>query len=182
MRRVVITGMGAVTPVGNSVPEMWDAVKNGVCGIGPITRFDTEKFPVKLAAEVKDFDAREYMPKAEMLKTDRYAQFGFAAACQAMEESQIEGKVDPEKMGVYMGTGIGGITTFVQETTKLIEKGPRRVSPFFIPMLISNMSSGMIAIRFDCRGAAMPSVIFWSAVSRQRNERSELCAPSEFST
>jgi len=150
--------MGLVSPLGNSVSECWENLVAGKNGIGPITLFDTENYKAKLAAEVKDFDAREYMPKAEMLKTDRYAQFGFAAACQAMEESQIEGKVDPEKMGVYMGTGIGGITTFVQETTKLIEKGPRRVSPFFIPMLISNMSSGMIAIRFDCRGAAMPSV------------------------
>ncbi|MBQ1303252.1 MAG: beta-ketoacyl-ACP synthase II [Firmicutes bacterium] len=158
MRRVVVTGMGLVSPLGNSVSECWENLVAGKNGIGPITLFDTENYKAKLAAEVKDFDAREYMPKAEMLKTDRYAQFGFAAACQAMEESEIEGKVDPEKMGVYMGTGIGGITTFVQETTKLIEKGPRRVSPFFIPMLISNMSSGMIAIRFDCRGAAMPSV------------------------
>ncbi len=158
MRRVAVTGMGLVSPLGNSVSECWENLVAGKNGIGPITLFDTEHYKAKLAAEVKDFDAREYMPKAEMLKTDRYAQFGFAAACQAMEESQIEGKVDPEKMGVYMGTGIGGITTFVQETTKLIEKGPRRVSPFFIPMLISNMSSGMIAIRFDCRGAAMPSV------------------------
>ena len=158
MRRVVVTGMGLVSPLGNSVSECWENLVAGKNGIGPITLFDTENYKAKLAAEVKDFDAREYMPKAEMLKTDRYAQFGFAAACQAMEESRIEGKVDPEKMGVYMGTGIGGITTFVQETTKLIEKGPRRVSPFFIPMLISNMSSGMIAIRFDCRGAAMPSV------------------------
>ena len=158
MRRVAVTGMGLVSPLGNSVSECWENLVAGKNGIGPITLFDTENYKAKLAAEVKDLDAREYMPKAEMLKTDRYAQFGFAAACQAMEESQIEGKVDPEKMGVYMGTGIGGITTFVQETTKLIEKGPRRVSPFFIPMLISNMSSGMIAIRFDCRGAAMPSV------------------------
>ncbi len=158
MRRVVVTGMGLVSPLGNSVSECWDNLVAGKNGIGPITLFDTENYKAKLAAEVRDFDAREYMPKAEMLKTDRYAQFGFAAACQAMEESGIEGHVDPEKMGVYMGTGIGGITTFVQETTKLIEKGPRRVSPFFIPMLISNMSSGMIAIKFDCRGAAMPSV------------------------
>ena len=158
MRRVVVTGMGLVSPLGNSVSECWDNLVAGKNGIGPITLFDTENYKAKLAAEVRDFDAREYMPKAEMLKTDRYAQFGFAAACQAMEESGIEGHVDPEKMGVYMGTGIGGITTFVQETTKLMEKGPRRVSPFFIPMLISNMSSGMIAIKFDCRGAAMPSV------------------------
>ena len=158
MRRVVVTGMGLVSPLGNSVSECWDNLVAGKNGIGPITLFDTENYKAKLAAEVRDFDPRAYMPKAEALKTDRYAQFGFAAACQAMEESGIEGKVDPERMGVYMGTGIGGITTFVQETTKLIEKGPRRVSPFFIPMLISNMSSGMIAIRFDCRGAAMPSV------------------------
>ena len=158
MRRVVVTGMGLVSPLGNSVSECWDNLVAGKNGIGPITLFDTENYKAKLAAEVRDFDAREYMPKAEMLKTDRYAQFGFAAACQAMEESGLEDRIDPEKMGVYMGTGIGGITTFVQETTKLMEKGPRRVSPFFIPMLISNMSSGMIAIKFDCRGAAMPSV------------------------
>ncbi|MBQ4340453.1 MAG: beta-ketoacyl-ACP synthase II [Firmicutes bacterium] len=158
MRRVVVTGMGIVSPVGNDVNEFWDNLIDGKNGIGPITTFDTENYKAKLAAEVKDFNPRDYMDRSDMLRSDRYVHLGYAAACQAMEESGIEGKVEPEKMGVYFGTGIGGIQTFEKEERNLMEKGPRKVSPFFIPMLIANMASGMIAIKFNCKGAAMPSV------------------------
>ncbi len=157
-RRVVVTGIGAITPLGNNVADTWENMKNGKNGIAPITLFDTEKFKAKLGAEVKDFNPKEYLEVNDILRTDRYAQFAVAAAQQAVDESGIEGKVDPEHFSVIFGTGIGGIGTFETEHTKLMEKGPRRVSPLFIPMMISNMATSMIAIRHDCRGSAMPAV------------------------
>lgn len=157
-RRVVVTGIGAVTPVGNDADETWNSLKNGVNGIGPITFFDTEKFKAKLAAEVKDFDPREYLEVNDVLRTDRYTQLAVAAAQQAVDESGVQGTVEPERFAVFFGTGIGGIGTFEKEHTKLMERGPRRVSSLFVPMMIANMAAGMIAIRHDCRGTAMPAV------------------------
>lgn len=157
-RRVVVTGMGAVSPVGNSVSEAWENLKAGKNAISPITLFDTELYKAKLAAEVKDFDPAKYLEKNEILRTDRYAQFAVGAAQQAVDDSEIENGVDPERFSVYFGTGIGGINTFETEHTKLMEKGPRRVSPLFVPMMIANMAAGMIAIRHNCRGSAMPAV------------------------
>lgn len=157
-KRVVVTGIGAVTPVGNNVKDTWESLKAGKNGIAPITLFDTEKFKAKLGAEVKGFDPKEYMEVNDVLRTDRYAQFAVAAAQQAVEESGIKGNVVPERFAVQFGTGIGGISTFENEHTKLMERGPRRVSPLFVPMMIANMAAGMIAIRHDCRGSAQPSV------------------------
>ncbi len=158
MRRVAVTGMGAVTPIGNTVEAFWRSLVGGVCGIGPITLFDASDYKVRLAAQVQDFDPRAYMDRAETLRTDRYAQFAIAAAVQAVEESGVIGTLPPERVGVWFGTGVGGIQTFINEHTKLMERGPRRVSPHFIPMMISNMAAGSIAIRYDCQGAAQPSV------------------------
>lgn len=157
-RRVVVTGIGAVTPLGNTVKDTWENLKAGKNGIAPIRLFDTEKFKAKLGAEVKGFDPKDYLEVNDILRTDRYAQFAVAAAQQAVDESGVEGKVMPERFAVLFGTGIGGIRTFETEHTKLLEKGPRRVSPLFVPMMISNMAAGMIAIRHDCRGSAMPAV------------------------
>ena len=157
-RRAVVTGIGAVTPLGNTVQDTWENLKAGKNGIAPIRLFDTEKFKAKLGAEVKGFDPKEYMEINDTLRTDRYAQFAVAAAQQAVDESGIKGEVVPERFSVLFGTGIGGIRTFETEHTKLLEKGPRRVSPLFVPMMISNMAAGLIAIRFDCRGSAMPAV------------------------
>ena len=157
-RRSVVTGIGAITPLGNNAADTWDAMKKGKNGIAPITLFDTERFKAKLAAEVKGFDPKEYLEVNDILRTDRYAQFAVAAAQQAARESGVEGTVAPERFAVIFGTGIGGIGTFETEYTKLLEKGPRRVSPLFIPMMIGNMAAGMIAIRHDCRGSAMPAV------------------------
>ena len=157
-RRVVVTGIGAVTPLGNNVRDTWEGMKSGKNGIAPITLFDTENFKAKLGAEVKSFDPKEYLETNEILRTDRYAQFAVAAAKQAVDESGIEGNVEPERFAVIFGTGIGGIGTFEVEHTKLLEKGPRRVSPLFVPMMIGNMAAGMIAIRHDCRDSAMPAV------------------------
>ena len=158
MRRVVVTGMGIISPIGNNVKDFWDSLLSGKHGIAPITKFDTTEYKAKLAAEVKDFNARDYMEKADMLRSDLYAQFGLAAACQAAEESGVIGTLPPERVAVYFGSGIGGIQTFTEELDKLRTRGPKRVSPYFIPMLIANMAAGMIAIRFNCKGAAMPSV------------------------
>ena len=158
MKRVVVTGMGVVSPLGNTVPVFWESIKTGVCGIGPITRFDTADYRVKVAAEVRDYDPRAYMEKLDVLHSDLYTQFAMGAACQAMADSSLEGTVAPERVGVYIGTGIGGIATFMSEHRKLMERGPKRVSPYFIPMMIANMASGMIAMRFQCKGPAMPAV------------------------
>lgn len=157
-RRVVITGLGAVTPLGNNVKDTWEAMKAGKNGISPITLFDTEAYKAKLAAEVKGFDPKDYLEINETLRTDRYTQFAIAAAQQAVDDSGIESNVEPERFAVEIGTGIGGIRTFEIEHTKLLEKGPRRVSSLFVPMMISNMAAGMIAIRHGCKGSAMPAV------------------------
>lgn len=157
-RRVVVTGMGAITPVGNTVADTWEGLISGKNGIAPITLFDTTDMKAKLGAEVKGFDPNQYMEVNDTLRTDRYAQFAVAAAQQAVEDSGVEGTVEPERFAVLFGTGIGGIGTFEREHTKLLEKGPRRVSPLFVPMMIANMAAGMIAIRHDCRGTAMPAV------------------------
>lgn len=157
-RRAVVTGMGAVTPVGNNVKETWESLISGKNGIAPITLFDTANYKAKLGAEVKNFEPKDYLEVNDILRTDRYAQFAVAAAQQAVEESGIEGKVEPERFAVQFGTGIGGIGTFEREHTKLLERGPRRVSSLFVPMMIANMAAGMIALRHDCRGSAQPSV------------------------
>ncbi len=158
MRRVVVTGMGIISPVGNTIEEFWDHLLNGKHGITPITRFDTTEYKAKLAAEVKGFDPRQYMEKAEVLRSDRYAQLGLGAAVQAVEQSGVIGTVEPERISVYFGTGIGGIQTFTVEHKKLLERGPRKVSPYFVPMMIANMCAGLIAIRYNCKGAALPAV------------------------
>ena len=157
-RRVVVTGMGCVTPLGNDLPTTWRNLVDGKNGIGPITKFDTTDFKAKLAAEVRDFDPKLYMEKPQILHSDLYAQLAMAAAVQAMEDSSIAGTVPGERMGVYIGTGIGGIQTFEAEHSKLLNKGPRRVSAYFIPMMIANIASSMIAIRYGCMGPAMPAV------------------------
>ena len=157
-RRVVVTGMGCVTPLGNDLPTTWRNLVDGKNGIGPITKFDTTDFKAKLAAEVRDFDPKLYMEKPQILHSDLYAQLAMAAAVQAMEDSGIAGTMPGERMGVYIGTGIGGIQTFEAEHSKLLNKGPRRVSAYFIPMMIANIASSMIAIRYGCMGPAMPAV------------------------
>lgn len=158
MRRVVVTGMGIISPVGNNIGDYWDSLVAGRHGIVPISRFDTSEYKAKLAAEVQGFDPKEYMEKADIVKSDLFTQYAVAAACQAVEDSGVIGTLPPERVAVYFGTGIGGIQTIMNEHTKLLQRGPRRVSPYFVPMMIANMAAGMIAIRFNCQGAAMPSV------------------------
>lgn len=152
MKRVVITGLGAITPVGCTVDTFWDSLKSGKCGIDYITKFDTSEFRVKVAAEIKDFDASLYMDKSEIRRSDKFVQYAIAAATQAVADSGIENNINPERFGVYYGSGIGGFDTFVTEHNNLINRGPARVSPHFIPKLITNMAAGNIAIKTGAKG------------------------------
>lgn len=156
MRRVVITGIGAITPVGNDIETMWDSLINGKSGIDYIKSFDTEKLKVKVAAEVKDFDPTKYIEKKELRKTDLFCQYAVAAACQAVEDSGIIGTVDNERFGVYVGSGTGGMHTFFAQCENMIAE--KKISPFFIPMMIGNMAAGLIAIRFNAKGPCLPVV------------------------
>ena len=158
MKLIAVTGLGVISPVGNNVETFWNSLIAGKCGIGPITKFDATDYKVKVAAEVRDFEPKDYMEKLDVMHSDIYTQFAMAAAVQAMEDSGIAGTVDGERFGVYIGTGIGGIATFMAEHQKLLEKGPRRVSPYFIPSMIANMASSMIAMRYGCKGPALPMV------------------------
>lgn len=158
MRRVVITGMGCVTPIGNDVPTFWESLKNGKCGIGPITHFDTTDYKAKVAGEVKGFDPLQYMEKSEIRKFDVFCWYAMAAATQAVEESGIKDTLPPQRIGTYFGSGIGGMSTFAEEQKVLMEKGPRRVSPFFVPGMIINMAGGLIAIKYNFQGASIPIV------------------------
>lgn len=158
MRRVVVTGLGAVSPIGETAAETWENMKKGVCGIAPITRFDTTEYKTKVDAEVKSFDPKQYMERQDIHRADLFTQYGVAAASQAVEDSGILGKIDNERFGVYFGSGIGGILTYTEEQSKLMTRGNRRVSPFLIPMMIANMAAAMIAIKYHCEGAVQPSV------------------------
>ncbi|NLP33642.1 MAG: beta-ketoacyl-ACP synthase II [Clostridiales bacterium] len=152
-RRVVITGMGAITPIGNSVEEFFANVKAGKCGLDFITSFQTDGYSAKIAAEVKDFDPKNYMEFKEAKRMERFSQFAMAAAKEAVEDSGIDfDKVNRERFGVIVGSGIGGIESIEKEEQKLLEKGPRRINPLFIPMIITNMAAGNIAIKYGAKG------------------------------
>ncbi|MCQ2545051.1 MAG: beta-ketoacyl-ACP synthase II [Clostridia bacterium] len=157
-RKVVVTGMGVVSPVGSDIKTFWDNITAGVCGIGLITRFDTTDFAVKIGAEVKNFDPLDYMEKGDIRKSDHNVHMAVGAAVQAVNDSGIEGAFDPDRSGVYFGSGIGGIETFENNFEKYLEKGPRFFSPYFIPMMIPNMAAGTIAIRYGMRSSALPAV------------------------
>lgn len=156
MKRVVITGIGAITPIGNDVNTMWESMKNGVCGITTITKFDPALTKAKVAAEVKDFDPTLYIEKREVRKMDLYCQYAVAAAVQAVEDSKIIGTVDETRLGVYVGSGTGGIQTFYEQCLNMFND--KNISPFFIPMMISNIAAGSIAIRFKAKGPSLPVV------------------------
>lgn len=158
MKRVVITGLGVVSPVGSTIERFWDSVSAGRCGIGEITRFDTTDYKAKLAAEVKDFDPALYLEKSDLRRTDIYAQYALGAAAQAMADSGLAGTVEPERLGVYVGSGVGGMTTLEAQHRKLMESGPKRISPFFITMMIGNMAAGLIAIKYEAKGPSLPIV------------------------
>ncbi len=155
MNRVVVTGIGAVTPVGNDIKTMWENLTAGRHGIGTITRFDCTDYKCKLAAEVKEFNPLNYMDKNDARRSDLFAQYAMAAAFQAMNDSAIEGTVEPERLATSFGSGIGGIITLTDEQIKLYNGGPRKVSPLFVPMMISNIAAGNIAIRYKAKGSCI---------------------------
>ena len=155
MRRVVVTGMGAITPVGNDIDTMWANMLAGVNGVEKITSFDTSDLKVHLAGTVKNFEPEKYIEKSELRKLDIYCQYAIAAAQQAVDDSGILGNINEERFGVYIGAGIGGLHSFVNNVTALNEGGPRKVSPFFIPMMIGNIATGNVAIRFKAKGVSL---------------------------
>ena len=155
-RRVVITGLGVVSPIGNGKDKYWQALKEGANGVGPISQFDVKGYPVTFGAEVRNFDPLTWLDKKEVRRSDKVIHFSVAAASMAVEDASLDvEKLNSNKFGVYIGTGQGGIETSFKNFNTLIEKGPSRVSPFFIPMMISNMSAAYVAIRFQAKGPCM---------------------------
>ena len=159
--RVVVTGLGALTPVGNTVEEFWASLTQGKSGVGPITKFDAEvktpggefQFPTRIAGEVRNFDELKYVDKKEARRLDPYLKYAMACAVMAVEDSGLDtAKVDATRFGTLIGSGIGGITTLLENHKTILDKGPDRVSPFFVPMLIINMASGLVSMRFNAKG------------------------------
>ena len=164
-RRVVVTGMGIISPVGNTVDRAWSALCEGRSGIGPITEFDTELFKTRIAGEIRDFDVEQYMPLKEARKVDKFIHYGMAASIQALAEAGLEGDdhgVNPERIGCALGAGIGGIATIEETTEAFLKGGPRKVSPFFIPGTIVNMIGGNLSIRYGFKG---PNIAIVTACS-----------------
>ncbi|TCP70665.1 beta-ketoacyl-ACP synthase II [Baia soyae] len=158
-RRVVVTGLGALTPIGNEVVTFWNNLIAGKSGLGYITRFDATDYPTRIAAEVKDFDSLQYIDKKEVRRTDLFVQYAIAAAKMALQDADIQiDDQNAERIGVYIGSGIGGLPTLESQHSVLMEKGPKRVSPFFIPMMIGNMASGLVSIHTGAKGPNSSSV------------------------
>ena len=152
-RRVVVTGLGAITPLGNDVETTWNNIVSGVSGIGPLTRVNADDFPAKVAAEVKDFDPTVYLDKKDARKMDRFAQFAVAASIMAVKDADLDiNEENSERIGVWIGSGIGGMETFETQHNNFLQKGYRRVSPFFVPMLIPDMAAGQVSITLGARG------------------------------
>src|SRR3989441_7814925 len=152
-RRVVITGLGALTPVGNTAEEFWSSLKQGKSGIGPITRFDASGYDTRIAGEVRNFDELKYVDKKEARRLDPYLKYAIATSVMAVEDSGLDpARLDGTRFGVLIGSGIGGISSPLHAHKMPIEKGPDPVSPFFIPMLIVNMASGLVSMRFGAKG------------------------------
>jgi 3-oxoacyl-[acyl-carrier-protein] synthase II len=153
LRRVVLTGLGALTPVGNTTEEFWSALKQARSGIGPITRFDPAGYPTRIAGEVRNFDEGQYIDKKEARRLDPYLKYAIATSVMAVEDAALDpGKVDATRFGVLIGSGIGGITTLIEGEEIRRTKGFDRVSPFVVPMLIINMASGLVSMRFGAKG------------------------------
>ena len=152
-RRVVVTGLGTVSPVGNTVDEAWLALLDGRSGAAPITKFDASNLKVRFACEIKDFDAQAYISRKEARRYDNFVQYAIAAAQQAVDQSGLNaGFPDPNRTGVIIGSGIGGMQTYEDNCRAYITEGPDRVSPFFVPMFISDMAAGLVSIRFGLKG------------------------------
>ena len=152
-KRVVVTGMGVISPIGNDIASFWNGLLEGKSGVDYITQFDTSDYSVKIAAEVKNFNPEDFIEKKEIRRLDRFTQFAIAASQMALADSKLSiNDENAERVGVYIGSGIGGLKTIEEQHNVLLEKGPKRISPFFIPMLISNMASGQVSILTGAKG------------------------------
>ena len=159
MNRVVVTGLGAVTPIGNDVDTFWNSLKEKKIGFGPITAFDTTEFKVKLAAEVNNFDAKQFMDPKAARRMERFSQFAVAAAKQALDDAKINmSEMDPYRIGVSIGSGVGSLQIIEKEHVKMMEKGPGRVNPLMVPLMISNMAAGNVSIQFGLKGKCIDVV------------------------
>ena len=152
-KRVVVTGIGAVTPIGNDANTTWENAINGVSGVGPLTRVDANQFPTKVAAELKDFNPENFMDKKEARRMDRFTQYAMAASFMAVKDANLDiNESNAPRVGVWIGSGIGGMETFENQYKTFLEKGPRRVSPFFVPMMIPDMATGQVSIALGAKG------------------------------
>jgi len=159
MEKVVITGMGIVSPLGNAVEEYWGKLSQGISGVSLVEAFDVSRFKSRIAGEVRDFDADALFGRKEARRMDRFCQFALAAADQAWGDAGLNAdKIDPERFGVYVGSGVGGLQTLLDQADVLRDRGPERISPTLVPMMISNMAAAMIGIRFGARGPSMSPV------------------------
>jgi 3-oxoacyl-[acyl-carrier-protein] synthase II len=155
-KRVVITGLGALSPLGNDVKTSWNNAINGVSGVGPITRVNADEYPAKVAAELKDFKIEDYMDKKEARKMDRFTQYAVVSAKMAVEDAGLDiNESNADRIGVWVGSGIGGLETLEQQFETFLTKGPRRVSPFFVPMMIPDMATGQISILSVQKGSTL---------------------------
>ena len=160
-RRVVITGVGVISPVGNNITDFWNSLVDGKCGIDTIKGYDIDSLPVKVAGQIKDFDPEANgLDRANVRRSDKYCQYAMAAAHQAMMDSGLVSgeNIEPDRLGSYIGSGIGGMETFVNETEKLLNEGISRISPLFVPMMISNIAAGNVAIKYNAQGVCLPVV------------------------
>ena len=170
-KRVVITGLGALSPIGNTPSELWQSIRESKCGIAPITHFDTTEFKAKLAGEVKDLDMEQYFSKRDLKFNDRFTQFARIAAKQAMEDSKLDtSTIDVNRFGVIIASGIGGIESIENAEDTLKERGPSRVSPFFIPMALVNLAAGNVAIDVGAKGHCSSQVTACAAASNAIGE------------
>ena len=158
-RRIVVTGLGAITPLGLDVPSTWDALVHGRSGITRITRFDPAPYETQIAGEVKGFEPTKYMDRKEVRRTDRFAQYAVGAATQALDDAGLKGGgEDRDRIGVAIATGVGGIETLIDQVLLMKERGPSRLSPFLVPMLMANAGSAQISMQFDLRGPSLTHV------------------------
>ncbi len=179
-KRVVITGIGAITPLGIGKSAFWEGLVNGKSGVDKITHFDASDFPVQFAAEVKDFVPEDFLDRKEIRRLDRFTQFGLAATKMALEDAQMDlNNEDLERVGVLVGSGIGGIETIEKQHKVLLERGPNKISPFFIPMIIANMATGQISISFGLKGPSSTIVTACASSSHSIGDASEIIARNE---
>ncbi len=173
-RRVVVTGMGMVTPLGPDVPSNWDALTHGRSGITRITRFDPAPYETQIAGQVIDFEATQYMDRKEVRRTDRFTHFGVAAASQALKDAKLETFPDHERVGTAIATGVGGLETLIREVILMEERGPSRLSPFLVPMLMANAASAQVSMQFGLKGPSLTHVSACASSSHAIGECGEI--------